>query len=489
MLRSTAGTTLEPSAPAVVPADPVTGPPLPPGSGGGGARQERRQFIVHNVVAAGGTWVAGVFGLVLQAMVSHRFSPAGYGQTFAVFTFFTVLTQPAAGFSRMVAWSTSRELATKGADDTESASLLRSTNRRLLLAGVVIAAAFTAGAPLLGGFLRVPSIYVIIGALGVPFLLSTSPLQASLQGKQQWFAWSGLSIAIAASRVAFVAVGVLLFGIVGVLAGLTVAAFVVYLVAVAMVWDHLRSGRARVSWRPQRNFLIVAVGSTVMIATLMGSDVLLVEHLFSARQGGQFSSVTVTSRALFFAMGSVTSVLFPKVAARHANARRTTAVVAASVALGLGGGLAGLLLFSLGSHVILHSFSGSAYVGGSSYIGWYALGMPLLATVVMVSNSLQSLADLRLLWVLGAGTVIKPLLIVFFHQSLLMVSVVSDVSIVAVLLSLVATYLVTERGLARRAGAAGDDVTGEALDGWIALHRPADDRFHHAATVEVHGDR
>jgi O-antigen/teichoic acid export membrane protein len=445
-----------------------------PKGGRGGARAERRQFILHNIVAAAGTWGAGVLGLVLQAMVSHRFSPSAYGHAFAVFTFFTILTQPAAGFSRMVAWSTSREVATGRTEGLESSSLLRSTNRRLLIAGVIIAAAFVAGAPLLGGFLHVPSSYVILGALGVPFLLSTAPLQASLQGEQRWGAWSGVSIAIAASRVGFVAVGVLMFGIEGVLLGISVAAAVVYVATLFLVRDRLRRGSPRISWRPQRNFLIVAVASTVMVASLMGTDVLLVEHLFSAREGGQFSSVTVTSRALFFAMGSVTSVLFPKVAARHANARRTTSVVAASVALGLAGGLAGLVVFSLGSHVILKSFSGGAYVAGASYIGWYALGMPLLATVVMLSNSLQSLADLRLLWVLSAGTVIKPVLILFFHQSLLMVSVVSDISILAILLALALTYIVQERQMERgraRGRLAAEPGAGDE-ESWAVMHRP-----------------
>ena len=82
---------------------------------------------------------------------------------------------------------------------------------------------------------------------------------------------------------------------------------------------------------------------------------------------------------------------------------------------------------------------------GASYIGWYALGMPLLAAVVMLSNTQQSLADLKLLWVLIPGTLIKPLLIYFFHSTLLVVSLMSDISIAAVLVALVVQYLLTER--------------------------------------------
>lgn len=408
------------------------------------ARLERRQFITHNVVAGVGTVLAGILGLLLQAMVSHHFRPAAYGQAFAVFTFFTVITQPAAGVSRMIAWSTSRELAGKGARG-ESSALLRSTNIRLLGGGTVLALALIAAAPLLAGFLRVPGSFVILGALGVPFMLATSPLLASLQGEQRWLPWSGLSIAMALARVVFVAMMVIPFGVAGVLLGISVAAASVYLIALGMVWSRLRRGSGRADWRPQRNFLIVSLASTVTMAALMGSDVLLVEHFFSAREGGEFSAVIVTSRALFFAMGSVTSVLFPKVAARQANAQSTNSVVFASIGLGLIGGLLGLLVFSLGSDLILRSFSGRAYVGGAGYIGWYALGMPLLAAVVMLSNSLQSLADLKLLWLLVPGALVKPLLILLFHQSLLVVALISDISIGIVFLALVATYLVQER--------------------------------------------
>jgi hypothetical protein len=87
--------------------------------------------------------------------------------------------------------------------------------------------------------------------------------------------------------------------------------------------------------------------------------------------------------------------------------------------------------------------------------------MPLLAAVVMLSNTQQSLADLNLLWVLVPGTLIKPLLIYLFHNSLFVVSLMSDVAIAAVLVALAVQYLITERrqGLlaASSDGIAGDD--------------------------------
>jgi O-antigen/teichoic acid export membrane protein len=427
------------------------------------AKRERRQFITHNAMAAGGTWGAGILGLLLQALVSHHFAPGDYGQVFAVFSFYTVLTQPAAGFSRMVAWTTSRELATKHGTDVESSALLRMTIRRLTLIGTALGLVFIlASVPLAQYFGGVPLLLVIYGAIGVPFMFATSPMLASLQGEQRWVPWSALSIGIALSRIVFVIIFGLLFGVAGVMLGISVAAAVLYVIALAMVWPRMRRGRGPTGWRPLWRFLLVSVASTVTVSVLMGSDVILVQHFYPGKQAGQFSAVTVTARALFFAMGSVTSVLFPKVATRHARQRGTKSVVFTSVGIALVGGLLGLLVFSVLSTSILHAFSGAKYVDGAGYIGWYALGMPLLAAVVMLSNTQQSLADLKLLWVLIPGTLIKPVLIIFFHSSLLVVSLMSDLAIAAVLVALAVQYLLTERRqrLLPSPGGAPDDDTG-----------------------------
>jgi hypothetical protein len=164
--------------------------------------RERRQFIMHNVLAAGGTCGAGLFGLVLQAIVSHQFRPAEYGEAFAVFSFFTILTLPAYGFGNVIAWSTSRDRASNLDNaQRESGALLRVTNLRLLLTGTLIALAFIAAAPLVATFLHVPSSFVILGALGLPFLLAAPPLLAVLQGEERWVSWSVVSMAVAGSRV------------------------------------------------------------------------------------------------------------------------------------------------------------------------------------------------------------------------------------------------------------------------------------------------
>jgi O-antigen/teichoic acid export membrane protein len=409
------------------------------------ARRERRQFITDNAVAAAGTFGAGLFGLLLQAIVSHHFRPAEYGQAFAVFSFFTILSQPAYGFGRLITWSTSRARGTALGEERDSSGLLRSTNWRLLLGSTGIALIFIAGAPLIAEYLHVPASFVILGAAGLPFLVTSPPLLASLQGQERWRSWSAVSTAIAFTRVVCVLGLVVPFGLKGVLLGISLAAALIYVGLLVMVWPRLQQGRGvRAGWRPHWRFLVLSLASGVTVSVAMGSDVVIVQHLFGSHVGGQFSSVAVTTRTLYFLLGSVGSVLLPKVASRHATARSTKPIVVASVAIAVVAGLISLLVFSVGGHILLQYFSGRAYEGGSGYIGWYAVGMPLLAAVTMLTQTQQSLSDLGLLWVLIPGTLLKPTLILFFHQSLLMVSLMSDVSITVLLAALTVRYLMWE---------------------------------------------
>jgi O-antigen/teichoic acid export membrane protein len=414
-----------------------------------GSRSERRQFVAHNVIATTGSILAGLLGFGLQALMSHTLHPADYGKAFAVFTFFILITQPAGAFSRLMAWTTSRELATTGGDAASSA-LLRSAELPLLAVGAVLAGACCAGAGALAGYLHVPTGYIYMSAIGTPFMLAAPALLGGLQGEQRFPAWGVLSAFIAGSRVVCVGALVVPLGVTGVLLGISVASALTYALGLGLSWRRLRRGHGRAQWRPVTRFLSVSIVAALCLSVMLGSDALLVEHLFPARQGGEFGSVVAISRAVFFAMGGATSVLFPKVVARHASGHRTAEVVVASLGMALAGGVVAMLLFDWEGKLILHVFAGRGYTAGASYMGLYALGMGLLAAANMLMNTQQSLDRLWLIWILLPLTALKPVLILLFHDTLLTVVVVSDIATLVFLVGLTLLYVAHERDWGKR---------------------------------------
>ena len=55
--------------------------------------------------------------------------------------------------------------------------------------------------------------------------------------------------------------------------------------------------------------------------------------------------------------------------------------------------------------------------------------MSMLSWVVLLVNTLQSLNSLTLLWVLIPGAILRPLLLIEFHGSLMTVVVVSNLGL------------------------------------------------------------
>jgi O-antigen/teichoic acid export membrane protein len=415
----------------------------------------------HNVIAGVATLLGGGLGFALQSLSSHALHPGDYGKAYAVSTLFGLLTKPAAAFSRLLTWSTSRERATTETGHTETSGLLlRDMTIRLFVGGSVIAGLLVLIRPVLATYIHVPWSYIVVSAVSIPFTLAGPPLIGKLQGEERFVPWSALSVLVALSRLVFVAMLVFSFGAFGFLVGITVASAVTFLVTLAVVWPDIRGHRGRYVWRPVFRFLAAALVSTITISVFLAVDTIMAEHYFDKVKGGLYSAAAVLGRAIFFLTGGVASVQFPKVAARHARGRSTVGVVTASLGLCAGCGLIGSGILQIFGRRILQVFAGKAYVSSAGLLGWYGVGMMLLSCAVVLVNTQQSLNRPSLMWVLAPMAFLEPVLIFFFHRTLLAVVLASDGAIAVFVLVMGVVYALGERG--RRPGTADGAVPDRA---------------------------
>jgi O-antigen/teichoic acid export membrane protein len=188
------------------------------------------------------------------------------------------------------------------------------------------------------------------------------------------------------------------------------------------------------------------VPSTLALGVLLSTDVLLVKHFFSTQLAGEYSAVAALGRALFWGATGVAAVLFPKIVARKVRGESGSHLIAASVALVALGGLLGFGLLSISSRALIVAFSGSGYAAAAGYLPWYAIGMTLLGGVAVLIATHQTTGKPDFLAVLLPLTLVEPILIVAFHQNLLQVVQVVDLSMALVFGGLEALYLVEQRG-------------------------------------------
>jgi hypothetical protein len=189
---------------------------------------------------------------------------------------------------------------------------------------------------------------------------------------------------------------------------------------------------------------------------LLSADVLLVKHYFPTSAAGEYAAVAALGRAIFWGASGVAAVLFPKVVFRTTQGRSGQPLVSASLAIVAIGGIAALTLLWASSGWLLTSFAGGAYRGGAILLPWYSLGMTMLGGVAVLIATHQSRGRPGFLWVLVPLTILEPVLLVTFHESLIQVVQVVDVSMGVIALCLGALYVVQHRAVLQAAAQAAE---------------------------------
>ena len=401
------------------------------------------RVLTHNLIVGGGTFAAGVLGVAFQSLVSHRLRPADYGAVFAVVTLITFIGLPASAFTLLMARETSRDRA--DGRNVRSAALLHFGNQTLVRAGIACAAAFALASPLIARFFDLPIPLLLAAAAGIPFGLALPLLLGEFQGQQRFLAFSLLSTGQAGLKL-LGALGLgLIYGPLGIVAGISLGSAVIYLVARRMLRRKL-SIKPRLPWlRPAATYLAVIVPSTVALAVLLSTDVLVVKRFFPSRQAGEYAAVAAMGRAIFWGATGVAGVLFPKVVFRESQGRSGVPLISASLVLVALGGLIGLALLSFGSTWLLTAFAGSAYAEAAGYVSWYAVGMTLLGGAAVLITTQQSRGKPAFLAVLLPLTLLEPGLLIAFHQNLLQAVQVLDIAMAVLLAGLAVQFILQER--------------------------------------------
>jgi O-antigen/teichoic acid export membrane protein len=384
----------------------------------------------------------------MQSLLSHRLTPAAFGAAFTAISLLALISLPTSALALVVAREASRDQANPGAD--RSAAIMWTWHRYLMLGGFGLAVLCVAGAGWLARFFQVPAAVLVATAVSVPFGLAIPVLLGQLQGRQRFATLSWFFVTQAGLRLILAVSLAAIFGAVGALVGVAIGNVVVYALALIAVYPTHSclpptSARSRAALRS----LGVMFPSSLALAVLLSADLLLVKHFFNSGDAGRYAAVAALGRIVFWGASGIGLVLFPKAVVHVSRGSSGSHLVIASLVLCLLGGLAGWATFSLGSGFVLTLFAGGAYAGAAPYLPWYAIAMTLFggASVLVANGQARGRADF--LAVLIPVTLLEPILIVIFHQTLSQVVQMLSLSMALLFVGLAALYLVQERSRAR----------------------------------------
>jgi O-antigen/teichoic acid export membrane protein len=350
--------------------------------------------------------------------------PALYG-TYATFTavFLVISLLPSA-------------MQQLGARDSQT-SHASASYRLALRWGVIAAVSLVILGQLAASTFQLPSLWL----LALAALMPGYALLGALRGQQQTKSSALLSLNLILEHGSKILITLCLWVLTP---GLSAAVFGLLgslLVALIFAWWQLGKPQIKIpnqSTKPQslelQRFALAAMLGMLAQALINNSDILLVRALLPAEVAGEYAAIAMIGRVIFFASWAVTATLFPMVAKRHQIGQEHTSLLHFGVIAVSGLSLVMVLACSLYGPVVVRVLFGSAYLGGASWLPWYALASGLYATSnVMVSHALAT-GNKSISWLVFAAAILQIVLIFAFHHSALEVIQVQVIAM-SVLLS------------------------------------------------------
>lgn len=402
------------------------------------------RLVAHNMIVGVSTLLAGALGFTMQALLGHRLPPGDFGAAFTAISVLALISLPTSALALVVAREASRDHANPSPD--RGAAIMWTWHRYLMVGGFGLAVLGIVYAGWLAQFFRVPAAVLVAAAVSLPFGLAIPLLLGQLQGRQRFTTLSLFFVVQAALRLLLAVSLAAIGGAVGALVGVAIGNVVTYSLALIAVYPtHASASSTAAQSRAAFRSLGVIFPSSLALAVLFSTDLLLVKHFFNAGDAGRYAAVAALGRTVFWGASGIGMVLFPKVMVHVTRGSNSSPLVMASLALCLLGGFAAWATFSLGSGFVLTVFAGGAYASAGLYLPWYVVAMTLFSGAAVLVASGQARGNGDFLAVLIPITVLEPILIILFHHTLMQVVLMLSISMALLFIGLAILYLMQER--------------------------------------------
>ncbi len=152
--------------------------------------------------------------------------------------------------------------------------------------------------------------------------------------------------------------------------------------------------------------------------SLISTDILVVRAFSEPHLSGLYSALSILGRMILFGLTPIISLTLPIASNRHAASG-----TAKPVFIKLGGlitflGFVGAGIFSLFPELVVKILSGGAYLAISPYLSIFAFSMVFFAVSQFILSYLMATGFPKANFILVSASVVQPIIIYFFRNSL-----------------------------------------------------------------------
>lgn len=400
-----------------------------------------RELLAGSAVTFAGSMVANVLGVAYTIGMARLLAPPAYADLVTLLSLLGVASLPGSTIQTIVARATALAIGLN--EPHAGRQVLTRIGRGVVLAAALAFLCTLLAVPWLGGFLQlgdVSSLWPFAALIGLGFL---HPLLRGLaQGQARYALLTAVGLVDSVGKVAggtfLVWAGLGVTGAVGALLGASIA-------SLGTVFHYLRdqlrvpeqgapgdptgdetvpvpvTTGANLDWRDALGTL-GGVGGLISLVTL---DAVLVKHALPPADASVYAVLSVAGRSLFWASGSITTVLLPVVSRQIGSSggtqRSSVLVLGLAITSVLIG--AGQTAFVIAPELVIGLLFGPAHRGAAGLLalyGWGACALALanVATTYLIGHGsrlvgivMPACAILQAMLILDASSSLEDLLV------------------------------------------------------------------------------
>ncbi len=337
------------------------------------------RIVSGSIVLLSGSGLTMAINLAYNIEVARFLGPKGFGHATVVYTLLTLLSAVTLSFQIIASKVVAQQDSPEG-----KAAVYRLFHRASWACGIFVALLLVISARAIADYLNLadPALVMLI-AFGAAFYVPLGARRGYIQGT---CGFRSLAVNLVLEQLVRLSGSLALilmgFGVRGVIAANSAAIAIAYYCVRVTLTGRMRNPlRLSYASRETRQAIVFFAGQMI----ISNCGIVLVNHFFLAGEAGLYAAVAMVGRVIFSLSQAVVNSTFPLVAGTRDAERRDLSVIATSLMLVLGSGLAISLALCITPAALWTHLFGSAF----SIAGRY--GLPYLLTIYALATIIYSL--------------------------------------------------------------------------------------------------
>lgn len=386
------------------------------------------------------TLVGGVLNYLFNPFAARLLTAAQYGELLTLFAVLNVLAIPASTNSIVTTQYVSRYVAT--GDEATLSGFLKKMYRQASLVSAGLIIVFLGLIPIMMHFFHFSnSTPLLLLIISIPVALIYPIVVGVIQGRQQFSRLSVINIIGPVIKIIGVGIAMIFgFRLTGIIGILGIGSIVV--VNVAYRWARIRrSSPANPTNVPSTRELLsrgtYALLANIALALLLNIDLFITKRYLSPDLAGQYGTISLLGKAIYFFGGSLALVLFPMVLSRHAKNESSASIITKALAAISVITFSAVAVFALFSPFIVRTLFGARYLNFSSILWLTGMVFGLYSVIyILVMYFLATSSKRFVVPLLGACVVIPLVFALSSHtvKSLMYIMAATFTAVVILLL-------------------------------------------------------